>query len=145
MITVHEAHRIIAASTVCCTPAVSVPLSELQGRVLVEDIRAGFPMPRFTNAAMDGFAVRHEEIRGTSENNPVTLPVSQELAAGALSTAPLLPGTCARIMTGAPVPEGTDTVVPFEQTSGFDSDSIGFYKSPAKELLRNKWIIIKQS
>jgi len=132
MITVQDAHRLIAASTVRYAPAVSVPLSKLQGRVLAEDVRAGFPMPRFTNAAMDGFAVRHEEITGTSENNPVMLPVAQELAAGALSTAPLLPGTCARIMTGAPVPEGTDTVVPFELTSGFDSDKVGFYKAPAK-------------
>jgi len=81
---------------------------------------------------MDGFAVRHDDISGTTESDPVTLPVAQELAAGALSTAPLQPGTCARIMTGAPVPEGTDTIVPFEQTSGFESDTVGFYKAPAK-------------
>lgn len=130
MITVHEAHQIIAAATRQSEATISAPLQQLRGRVLAEEIRAGFAMPRFTNAAMDGFAVRHNEIAGTSEDAPVTLPVSQELAAGALSTEPLAPGTCARIMTGAPVPEGADTVVPFEQTSGFASEAVEFYKAP---------------
>lgn len=130
MITVEEARQIIAATVTPCSPAVAVPLRQLRGRVLAEEIRAGFAMPRFTNAAMDGFAVRHNEIAGTSEDAPVTLPVSQELAAGALRVAPLAPQTCARIMTGAPVPEGADTVVPFEQTSGFESDAVEFYKAP---------------
>jgi len=130
MITVHEAHQIIAAATRQSEATISAPLQQLRGRVLAEEVRAGFAMPRFTNGAMDGFAVRHNEIAGTSEDAPVTLPVSQELAAGALSTEPLAPGTCARIMTGAPVPEGADTVVPFEQTSGFASDAVEFYKAP---------------
>lgn len=130
MITVHEAHEIIAATVTPCGPAVAAPLRQLRGRVLAEEIRAGFAMPRFTNAAMDGFAVRHNEIAGASEDAPVTLPVSQELAAGALRVAPLAPQTCARIMTGAPVPEGADTVVSFEQTSGFESDAVEFYKAP---------------
>lgn len=132
MITVHEAHEIIAATVTPCSPAVAAPLRQLQGRVLAEEIRAGFAMPRFTNAAMDGFAVRFDEIAGAAEAVPVTLPVSQELAAGALSVTPLAAGTCCRIMTGAPLPEGADTVVPFEQTSGFGSDMVEFYKAPAK-------------
>jgi molybdopterin molybdotransferase len=130
MITVHEAHQIIAAATRQSEATISAPLQQLRGRVLAEEVCAGFAMPRFTNAAMDGFAVRFGEIAGTSEDAPVTLPVSQELAAGALSTEPLAPGSCARIMTGAPLPEGADTVVPFEQTSGFASDAVEFYKAP---------------
>jgi molybdopterin molybdotransferase len=133
MITVHEAHEIIAATVTPCGPAVAAPLRQLRGRVLAEEIRAGFAMPRFTNAAMDGFAVRHGEIAGASDAAPVSLPVSQELAAGALSTEPLAAGTCCRIMTGAPLPKGADTVVPFEQTSGFGSDTVEFYNAPAKE------------
>ena len=132
MITVREAHQIIAESTHALDATLSVPLRQLRGRVLAEDVRAGFAMPRFTNAAMDGFAVRSGEIAEASDGAPVTLPVSQELAAGALVTMPLAPGSCARIMTGAPVPEGADTVVPFEQTSGFKSDTVEFYKAPAK-------------
>jgi molybdopterin molybdotransferase len=132
MITVEEAHQIITAATARCGPALSVPLQQLRGRVLAEDVRAGFAMPRFTNAAMDGFAVRHGEIAGTSEQSPVSLPVSQEVAAGALSVAPLAAGSCARIMTGAPVPEGADTVIPFEETSGFESEMVGFFKAPTQ-------------
>jgi len=130
MITVHEAHEIIAATTRLIEKTESVPLHQLRGRILAEDIRADFPMPRFTNAAMDGFAVRFDEIANASDDAPMTLPVSQELAAGAFSTEPLKAGTCARIMTGAPVPDGADTVVPFEQTSGFGSDTVEFYKAP---------------
>ncbi|MBN1928520.1 MAG: molybdopterin molybdotransferase MoeA [Chlorobiaceae bacterium] len=132
MITVQEAHHIIAATARPIETTESVPLHRLRGRVLAEEVRADFPMPRFTNAAMDGFAVRFDEIAGTSESAPVTLPVSQELAAGALSVAPLAAGTCARIMTGAPVPDGADTVVPFEQTSGFERETVEFYKAPKK-------------
>jgi len=130
MITVQEAHQIIAATVQRLGATVSVPLHQLRGRVLAEEVRAGFPMPRFTNAAMDGFAVRFDEIAGTSDSAPVTLPVSQELAAGALAVAPLAAGTCVRIMTGAPVPDGADTVVPFEQTSGFERETVEFYKAP---------------
>jgi molybdopterin molybdotransferase len=132
MTSVHEAHEIIAETTRLIDATVSVPLLQLRGRVLAEDVRAGFAMPRFTNAAMDGFAVRFGEIAGASKAAPVKLPVSQELAAGALSTMPLAPGSCARIMTGAPVPEGADTVVPFEETSGFGSETVEFYKAPKK-------------
>jgi molybdopterin molybdotransferase len=130
MITVEEARQIIAATVTPCGPTASAPLRQLRSRVLAEEIRAGFALPRFTNAAMDGFAVRYGEIAGASDAAPVTLPVSQELAAGALSTEPLAAGTCCRIMTGAPLPEGADTIVPFEQTSGFGSDAVEFYKAP---------------
>ncbi|HHE31835.1 MAG TPA: molybdopterin molybdenumtransferase MoeA [Chlorobaculum parvum] len=130
MITVQEAHEIIATTARKLNATISVPLHQLRGRVLAKEVRADFPMPRFTNAAMDGFAVRFEEIAGASDDAPMTLPVSQELAAGALAVTPLEAGTCARIMTGAPVPDGADTVVPFEQTSGFESETVEFYKAP---------------
>lgn len=132
MKSVQEAHQIIAATVRRIDETVAVPLHQLRGRVLAEEVRAAFPMPRFTNAAMDGFAVRFAEIAETSDGAPVTLKVSQELAAGARSSTPLEAGTCARIMTGAPVPEGADTVVPFEQTSGFSSDTVEFYKAPKR-------------
>lgn len=132
MITVREAHDLIAGSVTGTAESTSVALQALTGRILAEDIRAGFPMPRFTNAAMDGFAVRYDEIRSATPETPVILRVSQELAAGALSTMPLAAGTCSRIMTGAPLPAGADTVIPFEQTSGFESDVVEFYKTAAK-------------
>jgi molybdopterin molybdotransferase len=132
MINVHDAHKIIAAALPASSGAVPTALRQLPGRVLAEDIRAGFAMPRFTNAAMDGFALRSDDIIDASDNLPVMLPVSQDLAAGTLTTMPLASGSCARIMTGAPVPDGADTVVPFEHTSGFGSNSVEFYKATAQ-------------
>jgi molybdopterin molybdotransferase len=130
VITVQEAHEIIRSETVMQARTEPVKLQDLSGRVIAEEIRAAFPMPRFTNAAMDGFAVMFDDIAGTSKDEPIRLIVAQEIPAGAHSTTRLAPGTCARIMTGAPLPEGADTVVPFEETSGFGSPRVEFHKAP---------------
>jgi molybdopterin molybdotransferase len=132
MITVQEAHGLILDALPGCTPGEAVPLAELSGRVIAEEVRAGFPMPRFTNAAMDGFAVMLDDLRETTGTEPVRLTVSQDIPAGALSTEPLRPGSCARIMTGAPLPPGAEAVVPFEETSGFGSCDVAFYKAPKR-------------
>lgn len=132
MITVQEAHGIIASAVPAAQPVERVALDALAGRVLSEEIRAGFPMPRFTNAAMDGFAVRFDDISVAREDTPACLPVAMELPAGAAQV-PVLPGgSCARIMTGAPVPAGADTVVPFEETSGFGCDTVEFFSAPKR-------------
>lgn len=92
-------------------PESTVPIDEALGRVLVEDIRARFAVPPFTNSAMDGFAVRADEVR---EGH--ALRVSDDIPAGRTDI-PVLPAGCAiRIMTGAPMPEGADAVIPVENT-----------------------------
>ena len=131
MITVHQAHEIIQQSIRSGSPTCRLPLDQLPGRILAEDLHAGFPMPRFTNAAMDGFAVHFDDISGASVNAPSCLAVTQEIPAGAQATLPVIPGSCARIMTGAPMPDGADTVVQFEDTSGFGGEAIEIYKAPA--------------
>ena len=130
MITVQQAHEMIRQSIMSGTPTCSVPLEQLPGRVLAEELHAGFPMPRFTNAAMDGFAVQFDDISGASVNEPARLAVTQEIPAGAQATLAVAPGSCARIMTGAPMPEGADTVVQFEDTSGFGGEVVEVYKAP---------------
>lgn len=80
------------------------------GRVLAVDARARAAVPAFRNSQMDGFVLRSRDADG-----PVRLPVSAEIAAGSAPGA-LEPGTAARIMTGAPIPEGGDAVVPVEDT-----------------------------
>ena len=132
MITVQEAHRIIRESISAATPTCRLPLDQLPGSVTAEDIRAGFPMPRFTNAAMDGFAVRFDDVSGASQTASAKLKVTQEIPAGAQTTIPVVSGSCARIMTGAPMPEGADTVVQFEDTSGFVDEVVKIYKAPAR-------------
>lgn len=96
--------------------AEEVPLLEAFDRVLAEDIVAGEDIPPFENSAMDGYAVRGEEVAEARRDAPVRLRVIGEIAAGMPATLQVEPGTAIRIMTGAPMPPGADTVVPFEQT-----------------------------
>lgn len=91
------------------------PLDAL-GQVLAEDISAGFDIPPLDNTAMDGYAVRSADTAGASPDNPARLSVIGEVAAGYVYDGTVEPGTAVRIMTGAPVPSGADTIVPFEET-----------------------------
>ncbi len=95
-----------------------VQLLDAHGCVLVEDVVAPWPLPQFDNSAMDGYAVRAEDVRDASEDEPVELPVVADIAAGETQVDTIGPGLAARIMTGAPVPVGADAVVPVEYTDG---------------------------
>jgi len=94
----------------------SVPLSKAAGRVLAEEIVAKESLPAFSNSAMDGFALRTAEVAGASADNPRVLPLAGEIAAGELPSTHWPEGSCLRILTGAPLPEGCDGVVPVEET-----------------------------
>ena len=93
-------------------------LDEADGGVLAEDVTAAWPLPPFDNSAMDGYAVLAADVAAATAEHPVTLPVSGEVAAGDTRRHDLAPGTCLRIMTGAPMPAGADAVVPVEWTDG---------------------------
>ena len=93
-------------------------LADAHGCVLAEDVVSSFPLPPFENSAMDGYAVRADDIRAASEASPVVLPVVGDVAAGSSGPYTVQPGLCVRIMTGAPIPTGADTVVPLEWTDG---------------------------
>jgi len=80
------------------------------------DLVAHEPFPRFDNSAMDGFAVRALDVAGATAAAPVTLAVTETLAAGGVATHAVARGEAIRIMTGAPLPAGVDAVVPIEQT-----------------------------
>ena len=94
-----------------------VELREALGRVLARDVESPVSLPPWDNASMDGFAVLASDVRGASESHPVRLRVIDTIAAGAAATRALEPGTAMRIMTGAPVPQGADTVIRVEDTS----------------------------
>ncbi len=94
-----------------------VPITEALGRVLAEDVVSAVDIPPFVNSAMDGYAVRAEDVADASPESPVVLSVVADVPAGAVPDRPVEPGAAARIMTGAPIPPGSDAVVPFEQTS----------------------------
>ncbi|MDN5716712.1 MAG: molybdopterin molybdotransferase MoeA [Janibacter sp.] len=91
-----------------------IPLVEALGRVLARPVQAAGDVPAFANSAMDGYAVRHEDLLSL----PVTLRVIGAVPAGSGEDPPMQPGECVRIMTGAPVPTDADTVVPVEVTDG---------------------------
>lgn len=103
-----------------------VTLMEAPGRVLAEDVLAMVSQPPFTRSPLDGYALRAADIAGASRNNPVYLPVSQYLPAGSARPAPLPMGMAARIMTGAPVPEGADCVIRQEDTDEGEENA-GFF------------------
>lgn len=92
-------------------PASPEALADSVGQVLATDVVAPFNLPRWTNAAMDGYAVRADEVRGASAVQPVLLPVVATLAAGDQPPRPLRAGEAMRIFTGAPVPAGADSVI----------------------------------
>ncbi|KON75531.1 hypothetical protein M768_06245 [Cellulosimicrobium cellulans F16] len=93
-----------------------VLLADALGRVLAGDLVAPVAVPLFRNSQMDGYAVRAEDVAGASADAPVRLAVAAEIPAAPGVPPRLAPGTAARIMTGAPVPEGADAVVPVEDT-----------------------------
>lgn len=99
-------------------PAVPVALADAQGLVLADDVVARLALPVFDNSAMDGYAVRAEEVAGATAENPVLLEVAEDIPAGRVDELTLQPKTAHRIMTGAPVPAGATAVVPVEDTDG---------------------------
>lgn len=92
------------------------PILEAQGQVLAEDIVAKADVPPLPNSAMDGYAVQAASIKGASTESPKVLKVLGYVAAGQMPSQTVTSGTAVRIMTGAPLPRGADTVVPFEDT-----------------------------
>lgn len=109
-----EAHaRVLAA--VAPLEAERVALADAVGHALRETVLAPHPLPPFRNSAMDGYAVRAQDLAAASDAHPVTLRVAEVLPAGRASTRVLAAGEAARIMTGAMLPEGADAIVPFEE------------------------------
>src|ERR1700712_202266 len=105
-----EEHAKVVSGLLPPTAVVEMPLAEASGLVLARDLTAPIDLPPFANSAMDGYAVRAADLG----DFPVVLPVSQDIFAGRTDTAPLAAGTAARIMTGAPLPAGADTIVQVE-------------------------------
>ncbi|HEY4568508.1 MAG TPA: gephyrin-like molybdotransferase Glp [Kribbella sp.] len=103
---------------VTALPAFDQPLMDAVGLVLCEDIVSGVSLPGFDNSAMDGYAVQAGDLAGASDENPISLPVVGEFRAGRSEPIVVTRGTCVRIMTGAPMPRGADSVVPVEWTDG---------------------------
>lgn len=97
-------------------PTEAIPLLGAYQRILAQTITAPTSLPTFPNSSMDGYAVRAEDIAHASKDNPVSLKVVMDIPAGTFPTDTLGSGEAARIMTGAPIPDGATTIVPVEST-----------------------------
>ena len=118
-ISAHDAlERVLAHAYVL--GAEEIGLHDAFGRVLAADAVAPTDQPPWANSGMDGYAVRAADVRGASRDRTITLQVLQHIAAGDAAGVEVLPGTAVRIMTGAPVPAGADSVIRIEHTAAPD-------------------------
>ncbi len=124
-----EQHLAAVLADLAPTPPEQVPLADASGLVLAAAVRSDLDLPRFDNSAMDGYAVRLAEVSGAAVDTPVRLRVSDDVPAGSTPHAPLASGTVARVMTGAPVPDGSEAVVPVEWTDEA-TDTVRIDRSP---------------
>ena len=92
------------------------PILESLDRVLAEDVVSRINIPPLDNTAMDGYAVRWDDVCRATSGEPIALTVIEELPAGSMPQNKVTQGTAIRIMTGAPLPKGSDTIIPFEET-----------------------------
>ena len=115
MVSVEEALQKILSRIEVLEPE-RKPILDCSRQVLAEDIRSTIDIPPLDNSAMDGYAVKAEDIRGASEASPKILSVTGKVAAGSMPKGEVKRGSAIRIMTGAPLPQGADAVVPFEDT-----------------------------
>ncbi len=97
-------------------PALRVPLDDALDSVLAEDVISPLDIPAWANSAMDGYAARSADVRGASAERPVRLRVVEHIPAGSFPARTVGPGEAARIFTGAPVPDGADSVIRQEDT-----------------------------
>lgn len=137
MISVEQALEKIL-SYVNVLEAEAVPLLDSLGQVLAEDISSSINIPPLDNAAMDGYAVQSRDTNNASSKSPRFLRVIDTVIAGSISEHEVKPGTAIRIMTGAPVPKGADSVVRFE-----DTDEAERNKSTTKQSTNEIGILCK--
>jgi molybdopterin molybdotransferase len=127
-----------------------VGVLDARGRALASDIQSRVDHPPWNNSAMDGFAVRSEDVAGASEETPVVLPVVDDVPAGGFPSGELAAGTAVRVMTGAPVPDGATGVIRIEHTDGSregrvsiraDSDARRNIRLAAEDLRRGDTVL----
>lgn len=130
----------------------AVPLLQAYQRVLFQQVQAERDIPGFDNSSMDGFAVRSADLATARKDSPIQLRVIEDIPAGSVPRCKLAAGQAARIMTGAPLPQDADAVVPVENTSSipgstlvtvFSSAEKGQYIRPRGQDLRAGQVILE--
>jgi molybdopterin molybdotransferase len=125
-------------------PSEKVNILEALGRVVDEDIRADRNIPPKDNSAMDGYAVRRQDVLDASKERPALLTVIEDIPAGNIPLKTVGPGETARIMTGAPIPAGADAVIGVEDTEK-DGGKVRIFIQPSKgQHIRNAGEDVKE-
>lgn len=137
MIKAEEAEKIIL-DNVSELETIQETIPHVLRMILAEDIYAGIDIPSVASSAMDGYAVRSEDIHEATQESPVTLQVIDRIFAGAGTLPTITPKTAAKIMTGASMPDGADSVVMVEYTKETDSSVQIFQKTKSGENVRTK-------
>lgn len=134
----YEALDIVLSDSIHPVETEIVPLTELPGRIIAEDIYSGVDIPPLNNSAMDGYAVVSADTSEATGLSPALLKVTGEIPAGAdFRGIEVKPGTAVKIMTGAPVPDGADSVVKVEDTEENDGIVKIFTKAKQNENIRS--------
>lgn len=120
LLSVEDAAALIEARVPAPAGRDMVPLTEARGRVLAEDVLAPHPLPPFFNSAVDGYAFRHADLAPGGETR---LRLAGRLAAGQAAGEAMAPGTACRILTGAPMPPGADTVM-MQEDARLEGDAL---------------------
>jgi molybdopterin molybdotransferase len=136
MLSVEDARVRIFERVPGVLPTEVVDLESAVGRVLADDLVAPEALPGFDNSMVDGWAVRLADTAGVNPDAPLVMPVSMEIAAGTWPSRPLPPGTVARILTGAPIPEGADAVVMVEDSRPEEGGGVVLLDSGSKRFIR---------
>jgi molybdopterin molybdotransferase len=132
MLNVDEAFDIIMSNVAVINESEKTDIFNCYGRILFNDIIAELNVPARNNSAMDGYAVISDDIINSNPNNPTCLKIVYEIQAGhEFNGKKLIQGCAVRIMTGAPIPDGADCVVPFEDTEEI-GDIVNIYKKQSK-------------
>ena len=126
LLSLEDARARVLAAIPAALPPEMVVLADALGRVLAADVVAATDLPPWDNSAMDGYAIRAADVDAATEAGPVVLRVGGEVAAGGAPDRAVVPSSCLRIATGAPLPPGADAVVAVEQTTPLAADgSVG--------------------
>lgn len=126
-IPIEEARDLLRTGVLPVARTEVLPLAQAAGRIAAADVAASMFVPPFSRSAMDGYAVVAEDTRGASRERPVRLRIVERVYTGNTPAHQVVPGTCAEIATGAPLPDGADAVVMVEETSRMDDDHVAIW------------------
>ncbi len=123
----YEKAREVLLGAACTVGTERVKLSECAGRVLAQELIAEDNVPAFDRSPYDGYALRSADTAYATRKNPVRLAITEEIPAGSVASKALRPGFAAKILTGAPIPEGADAVIMFEKTE-FTAECVSVFE-----------------